>query len=193
MTHSATRRPLLRAAIGLGLLSAVLSGPAVAAPANPSRCQATGGEEAVYHYYHNTNDAPRRWVQHGGSRNVCVYTRPSDGSRIAVFSSTLQSPHVTQAALAYYRRLPFDASQWNGSTNPSYLYCPQLGGSISSVLEGLGTGSGWARKPGDDPWSMCVFPDGSAIDSWGLMYHIDGTVRGIDLGRVLAFPDPAAR
>ena len=29
--------------------------------------------------------------------------------------------------------------------------------------------------------AMCVFPDGSMIDEWGLAYHSDGTVRGIDL------------
>ena len=28
---------------------------------------------------------------------------------------------------------------------------------------------------------MCVFPDLSSIDSWGLTYHSDGTIRGADL------------
>jgi hypothetical protein len=35
--------------------------------------------------------------------------------------------------------------------------------------------------------NLCVFPDGSAIDAWGITYYSDGTVRGIDLTEVFRF------
>jgi hypothetical protein len=35
--------------------------------------------------------------------------------------------------------------------------------------------------PDDVVVGLCVFPDGSAIDEWGLAYHSDGTIRGADL------------
>ena len=28
---------------------------------------------------------------------------------------------------------------------------------------------------------MCVFPDGSAIDEWGIAYYASGVIRGVDL------------
>ena len=34
---------------------------------------------------------------------------------------------------------------------------------------------------------LCVFPDLSFIDEWGLAYHSDGTIRGIDLATVMAY------
>jgi hypothetical protein len=37
-----------------------------------------------------------------------------------------------------------------------------------------------------------VFPDNSTIDSWGLLYHTNGIVRGIDLATVLRYPNPYA-
>jgi len=42
-----------------------------------------------------------------------------------------------------------------------------------------------------DPISMCVFPDLSIIDSWGLTYHSNGTIRGADLSSLLRYrPQP---
>jgi hypothetical protein len=35
--------------------------------------------------------------------------------------------------------------------------------------------------PIDQVVAMCVFPDGSMIDEWGIAYMSDGTVRGADL------------
>jgi hypothetical protein len=34
---------------------------------------------------------------------------------------------------------------------------------------------------------MCVFPDGPAIDAWGIAYYSDDVVRGIDLAEVFRF------
>jgi hypothetical protein len=33
----------------------------------------------------------------------------------------------------------------------------------------------------------CVFPDGSAIDAFGLWYHANGTIRGTDLAPLFAY------
>ena len=35
-----------------------------------------------------------------------------------------------------------------------------------------------------------MFPDNSTIDSWGLFYHSDSIVRGIDLSTVLKYSNP---
>ena len=37
-----------------------------------------------------------------------------------------------------------------------------------------------------------MFPDNSTIDSWGLFYHSDSIVRGIDLSTVLKYANPYA-
>jgi len=34
---------------------------------------------------------------------------------------------------------------------------------------------------------LCVFPDLSSIDTWGLTYYADGTVRGADLSDLLRY------
>jgi hypothetical protein len=39
---------------------------------------------------------------------------------------------------------------------------------------------------------MCVFPDLSSIDSWGLTYHAGGVVRGADLGPLFRYQPAAA-
>jgi hypothetical protein len=37
---------------------------------------------------------------------------------------------------------------------------------------------------------MCIFPDLSSIDSWGLTYHSEGTIRGADLTDLLRYKPP---
>jgi hypothetical protein len=34
---------------------------------------------------------------------------------------------------------------------------------------------------------MCVFPDMSTIDSWGLTFRSDGVIRGADLTELLRY------
>lgn len=45
----------------------------------------------------------------------------------------------------------------------------------------------------DEILEACVFPDNSTIDSWGLFYHSDNIVRGIDLSTVLKYSNPYAK
>jgi hypothetical protein len=42
----------------------------------------------------------------------------------------------------------------------------------------------------DQTLEACIFPDLSSIDSWGLTYHSQGIIRGIDLGTVLRYKNP---
>ncbi len=53
---------------------------------------------------------------------------------------------------------------------------------------------GWVST--DEPvftvMNMCVFPDLSAIDAFGLWYHANGEIRGTDLADVLRY-DPDGR
>jgi hypothetical protein len=41
--------------------------------------------------------------------------------------------------------------------------------------------------PDDTVVALCVFPDGSFIDEWGLTYYAGGVVRGIDLSKVFRY------
>ena len=54
------------------------------------------------------------------------------------------------------------------------------------------SGGGWAKEGAADAIAMCIFPDLSTIDSWGLTYHSDGTIRGADLTNLLRYKPPQA-
>ena len=71
--------------------------------------------------------------------------------------------------------------------NPATAYCASLEAS-SAYGPGAG-GGGWvyATDPDDPVIGMCVFPDGSMIDEWGLAYHSDGSIRGIDLAQQFVY------
>ena len=45
-------------------------------------------------------------------------------------------------------------------------------------------------SPVDQVVALCVFPDESAIDEWGIAYMSEGTVRGADLSALFRV-DPA--
>jgi putative hemolysin len=190
-TVRSVRSPL--AALGAtGLIAAALAAPTGAQAAsheldaNGSKgayCASTGGVPAKMHTWSGTNNDPSQWVQYGGNQLACVYTA-ADSSQIAIFESTLESKKPTMAALAYYAEVPYNG----GVGNPSLAYCVQLGGAWQ-VGNGL-DGGGYATAPGERVYSMCVFGDGSSIDTWGLFYHSANIVRGIDLSTVLKFANP---
>jgi putative hemolysin len=99
-------------------------------------------------------------LPNGTPAGLCTFHRASDDTRISIGLRTLASPTPTVAVLAYLERpriLPV-----SGGANPASVYCAQLHG--SEPIEGI-----------------CRFADGSMIDSWGLRYHTQGTVRGRDL------------
>ena len=72
------------------------------------------------------------------------------------------------------------------SANPATFNCAALGGS-AEFGSNVG-GGGWVTD--DRPTEvvdLCVFPDLSFIDEFGIFYYSDGTVRGIDLATVMRY------
>jgi len=152
-------------------------------------CVKKGGEVDIREPYFNTNDDnTKNWLQLSGSRDFCKFTSKKDGSRIFVLLSTLYTDKPTLAALAYYAEVPYGGSC---SGNPASCYCSQLGG--TDLFGGINTnGGGWVKMsdPVDTVLEACIFPDMSTIDSWGLMYHQAGIVRGKNLNKVLRYASP---
>jgi hypothetical protein len=122
-----------------------------------------------------------------GVARFCQYTKGkgSSSSRIHILLSTLYTTKPTLAALAYILKPP------NGSCqgNPASCYCAQvLGG---AEIGQSGAGGGWYKKNSiDQVLEACVLPDMSSIDSWGILYHTNGIIRGIDLTKVMRYKYP---
>jgi putative hemolysin len=150
-------------------------------------CVSTGGKLETRIPAYGTNGAVQDWLILSGRQGFCQYTSASDGSRIHVSLHTLYATKPSLAALAYYAQTP-----WNGQGdgNPASFYCTQLGGSDS--FGGVSAaGGGWVEfNTIDVVLEACIFPDNSTIDSWGLFYHSDDIIRGIDLSTVLKYPNP---
>jgi putative hemolysin len=149
-------------------------------------CTSTGGLVEVRYAVYGTNNAQQNWLPLAGVEVFCQYTLASDGSRIHLSLETLFTTKPTLAALAYYAQVP-----WNGQGqgNPASYYCTQLGGAEIGATDLAG--GGWVATGGiDQILEACVFPDNSTIDSWGLFYHSDSIVRGIDLSTVLKYANP---
>jgi putative hemolysin len=149
-------------------------------------CTATGGLVEVRYAVYGTNNSQQNWLPLAGVEPFCQYTLAADGSRIHLSLDTLFTTKPTLAALAYYAQVP-----WNGqgNGNPASYYCTQLGGAEIGATDLAG--GGWVATSGiDEILEACVFPDNSTIDSWGLFYHSDSIVRGIDLSTVLKYSNP---
>jgi hypothetical protein len=150
-------------------------------------CTSTGGVVEPRVAYFGTNGPQSSWLLLAGELGFCQYTSAVDGSRIHVSLETLFTTKPSLAALAYYAQV-----QWNGQGdgNPASFYCTQLGGSDS--FGGVNAaGGGWVQFGAiDEVLEACMFPDRSTIDSWGLLYHSVGTIRGTDLSTVLKYANP---
>jgi putative hemolysin len=156
-----------------------------ASPAAAYCTQSGGTVETRYPFYGASGSNP---LQLAGSLQVCSFTAP-DQSRIFVALGTLYTDQPTLAALAYQAQVPMQVNQSGG--NPSSFYCTQLGG--TDAFGGVNaTGGGWAKADASDVIAMCIFPDLSSIDSWGLTYHSEGTIRGADLTDLLRYKPPQA-
>lgn len=178
------------AAGGTQTSSAALGLPAGVDPADAGAaayCRSTKGEVEVRHAVYGSNGTSLLFL--AGVRSFCQYTSTSDGSRIHILLSTLYTTKPTLAALAYYLKPP-PGSHCNG--NPASCYCSQLG--ASDQFGGTyGAGGGWYKKKSiDQTLEACIFPDESSIDSWGLAYHANGIIRGIDLTKVMRYKYPSA-
>src|SRR5215469_13174346 len=149
-------------------------------------CKSTGGRVEMRQAVYGTNNPPNQWLHLAAEQPFCQYTQQSDGSRIHLSLLTLYTTKPTLAALAYYSEIP-----WNGqgNGNPASYYCTQLGGAEIGATDL--NGGGWVSAGGiDQVLEACIFPDNSTIDSWGLFYHSDNIIRGIDLSTVLRYSNP---
>jgi putative hemolysin len=159
-----------------------------AAPASAAAdyCTSTGGAVEIRVPSYGTNGPPTSWLKLAGRQEFCRYTA-SDQSHIHLNLETLYAPQPTLAALAYYAETPYGGG---GGGSPASYYCTQLGG--TDLFGGINAaGGGWvALGTVDEVLDACIFPDNSTIDSWGLFYHSDAIIRGIDLSTVLKYANP---
>lgn len=157
-------------------------------------CTDNGGTVATRMPYYGTNGPRDQWLELGGSREFCTFletTGDATGfrSQISIALDTLYTDKPTLAVLAYLEPVALPA--FTGA-NPSTLYCGKLGGTDIWGGEDNVAGGGWvSSEPASDTnfevVGMCVFPDGSAIDSWGLTYKAGGVVRGMDLTKLVMY------
>ena len=144
-------------------------------------CKQTGGDVELRRPVYGSNSSNLLFL--AGERRFCQYTSKKDGSRIHILLETLYTTKPSLAALAYI--LKPAPGTCNG--NPASCYCSLLGG--SDQFGGIsGAGGGWYNKNAiDQTLEACIFPDMSSIDSWGLTYHAEGIIRGINLQKVMRY------
>lgn len=160
-------------------------GPDMSAAA--AYCRSTGGQVETRVPVFGTNGPSSSQLLLSGSAHFCQYTLAKDGSRIHLLLSTLYATLPTLATLAYYAKVPTSGSPCPGGANPASCYCTYLGGSDQFGGTNL-AGGAWVLKGAiDEDLEACIFPDLSSIDSWGLAYHANNIVRGIDLTKVLRY------
>jgi putative hemolysin len=171
------------------LIAAMLSGCGstqndISSPA--AYCRSVGGTvQARIPEYGTNNQNPLKLA---GTQDFCKFTA-SDNTAIFISTDTLYADKPTLATLAYYAQTPAQAAP-NGE-NPASVYCTLLGG--SDLFGGKNAaGGGWVDTSDQNFKTVeaCVFPDLSIIDSFGLFYHSNGTIRGIDLSTVLRYEAP---
>jgi putative hemolysin len=176
---SFTKEPVMRAIIILILVLAFCL-PAFAqdAPDPAAYCTAQGGEVVARVPGIVAGDA---LTPVGIPGSFCEWTSAEDGSRVSVAMPTLTSANPTLAAIAYHFPPAFESLPDMPSANPSYVYCAQLGGAITFVAAPFGMGEWVNEADAADRVTMCVFADGSMMDSFGLFYRSADVARGADL------------
>jgi putative hemolysin len=143
-------------------------------------------------FFYGTNGDRSQWLQLGTPAHFCEFeaqpgTTADADSRIAVGLGTLYSEAPTLAALAYLKPPPI--GEISAGVNPAPVYCSQLGGSSSPTGPDNAAGGGWVNEAEQVfvVMAVCVFPDGSMSDEWGLTYHANGDIRGADLSSILRY------
>jgi hypothetical protein len=121
-------------------------------------------------------------VRLGGTQQFCEFTSKTDGSRIYAAVETLYTELPTLAASAYLFKPAYTPDK-NPNKSPATVYCGELNGT-DRFDGGFG---GWVVEGQSSPIDMCILPDLSIIDSWGLFYHTNGVIRGADLTSCLRF------
>lgn len=137
----------------------------------------------------NTNADPPAWLELAGRTTFCEFERGEgdQATRISVDLVTLSSEQPTLAAIAYLSDVR-TTQPAQPSANPAELSCVHDFGGASAFGESA-AGGGWVDTSQRTfvVMDMCVFPDRSAIDAFGLWYHANGIVRGADLATKLRY------
>lgn len=189
MTATAT----VTATVAAGTETPTPAATGEAASAAAKYCTDQGGKVVERYPTYNTNAPQSEWLGLSNPRDFCTFFSEPDStgfqSQIAIDLDTLYSDQPTLAVLAYLE--PVALPPFTGA-NPSTLYCQKLGG--SDIWGGMNNtaGGGWVTDEPDSATnfqvvSMCVFPDMSSIDSWGLTYKASGVIRGTDLSKVVHY------
>lgn len=167
--------------------ASVLSSDGSSESAAAAYCEQTHGRVELRRPVYGVNGTQLLFLS--GRRDFCQYTHKKDGSRIHILLTTLYTTRPTLAALAYILKPPPSGSCHG---NPASCYCTYLGGS-DQFGTASGAGGGWYKKNAiDQVLEACIFPDMSSIDSWGLAYHAQGIIRGIDLTKVMRYHYPGS-
>lgn len=157
------------------------------APISPrAYCTATGGAvQSRYPAYNTNGGTPLVLAYHA---DFCQYLSKDGATQIDVLLPTLVTIKPTLAALAYYAKKHINLSKCQGG--PGSCYCSDVGG--TDEFGGINAaGGGWVLNTNvTDVLDVCVFPDLSAIDAYGLFYHAYGIIRGQNLEHLLRFPNP---
>jgi hypothetical protein len=176
----------LIAAIASTLLSVSSQGFAFADPA-ADYCTDNGGTLETRHPYWGTNLDQSQWIELAGSIDLCMFADPNDSNvRIYVDTTTLAATRPSLAASAYLAKIPLDNVP--PGVNPAAVDCNDIVHGTSTWGTSI-SGGGWVNF--DDPVftvvNLCMFPDQSAIDEWGITYYAGGVVRGTDLAPLFRF------
>ena len=150
-------------------------------------CEDAGGAALTARPFYGTNSDRDQWLPLAGSVELCRFEDgepdADETTRIYVDLATLSSADPTLAGLAYLAALPPQVPD-TPSSNPATFNCSAIGGT-SQFGDGA-AGGGWVTddRP-DEVVGLCVFADSSFIDEFGILYHSDGTIRGVDLATVM--------
>jgi len=169
--------------IAIAIASAAFVAPGAHAQEDPAAAEWCASHKGtVVERYPASNASSETPVAMGPAVRFCEFTGgegadPTD-SRITIRLTTLASDQPSMAAMAYLTKPAM--AEGGGSANPASVYCADLGG-VEMGGE-LAPDGGWVNgEDATDVAELCVFPDLSIIDSWGLAYHTMGTIRGADL------------
>ncbi len=142
-------------------------------------CRNQGGVVQMRTAAFGTNSPPL--ITLGNPTAFCFFRTGSGmtATQIIVDLRTLTTKKPTLAALAYLTKP--EPGRFNPGANPASVYCTKLGG--TDLFGGVNvSGGGWILgRSANSAIDACTFPDGSIIDSFGILYHSQGAIRGADL------------
>jgi len=177
-------KKLFGAAFGAML---AMMGMAQAAHLNPGEyCVAAGGTVQTRIPEFGTNGGTPLVL--ANPQQFCQWISAKDQSQIDVQLNTLVAEKPSLAVLAYYAKKHIDLHKCKGG--PGSCYCSDMGG--TDEFGGINlSGGGWVLNTNaTDVLDVCVFPDESAIDAYGLFYHAYGIIRGVNLDNLLVYKNP---